>query len=47
MLNNYEQTLGILDSTPSALANAMHDLGITNVEVFEDWWAEEMAYLWD
>jgi len=45
MLNNYEQALGILDSTPDALANPMRDLNVTNVTVFEVWQVEEKEYL--
>jgi hypothetical protein len=45
MLNNYEQALGILDSMLDALVNAMCDLNITNVMVFEDWQVEEKEYL--
>lgn len=47
MLNNYKQALSILETGPSALVQAMADLGLTNVSetVFEKWLEEEKEYL--
>jgi hypothetical protein len=45
LYNNYNQARDILKSSPSAIATAMQDLGVSDVSVFEDWLAEEKAYL--
>ena len=45
LYNNYKQALDILSSGPSALAQAMTDLGITDAGVFEKWLDEERVYL--
>ena len=45
MLNNYKQALGILESGPPALAQAMADLYISDNGVFETWLMEEKEYL--
>ncbi|KZP16157.1 hypothetical protein FIBSPDRAFT_749122 [Athelia psychrophila] len=43
--NNYKQCTEILESGPTALATAMHDLGITDTAVFEECRVEERVYL--
>jgi hypothetical protein len=45
LLNNYKQALGILESGPQALAQAMADLQISDHSVFETWLMEEREYL--
>ena len=45
LLNNYNQALGILESGPQALAQAMADLQISDDSVFETWLVEEREYL--
>ncbi|KAF7967191.1 hypothetical protein HWV62_35590 [Athelia sp. TMB] len=47
LLNNYKQALGILETGPPALAQAMVDLGITGSSeaIFEKWLEEEKEYL--
>ncbi|KAF7965149.1 hypothetical protein HWV62_45386 [Athelia sp. TMB] len=43
--NNYEHALNTLHSGPLSLAHAMADLGVTDPSTFEQWRAEEQAYL--
>ncbi|KAF7981823.1 hypothetical protein HWV62_31947 [Athelia sp. TMB] len=43
--NNYEHALDTLHSGPLSLAQAMVDLGVTEPSTFEQWRAEEQAYL--
>jgi len=45
LLNNYRQALGILKDSPKTLARIMLDMGISSVDVFEDWLKEEREYL--
>ena len=43
-MNNYKQVLDIL-SSEGAFIKQMHDQGVSNTSVFQDWLAEERAYL--
>jgi hypothetical protein len=45
LYNNYRQALDILSSGPTALAQAMADLRITDAKVFDEWQDEERVYL--
>lgn len=45
LYNNYKQALDILSSGPTSLAQAMTDLGIADVKVFDEWRDEERIYL--
>jgi hypothetical protein len=45
LYNNYKQALDILSLGPTALAQAMTDLRITDAKVFDEWWEEERVYL--
>ncbi|KAG2053734.1 hypothetical protein BDR06DRAFT_982611 [Suillus hirtellus] len=45
LYNNYTQALGILHNEQSMLPQLMHELGITNDSIFENWLVEECAYL--
>lgn len=45
LLNNYKQALDILASGPTALAQAMVDLDVSDAATFESWRAEEYTYL--
>jgi hypothetical protein len=44
LVNNYKQAIGILNGE-AAFAKQMHDQGITSTSIFQDWLAEEKAYL--
>ena len=43
-MNNYKQALGIL-AGEAAFIKQMRDQGLSNTTVFQDWLAEERAYL--
>ena len=43
-MNNYKQVLDILGGE-GAFIKQMHDQGVSNTSVFQDWLAEERAYL--
>ncbi|KAG1763541.1 hypothetical protein EDD22DRAFT_979344 [Suillus occidentalis] len=45
LYNNYKQALGILRDGQTTLPQLMRELGITDNGVFENWLAEECAYL--
>jgi hypothetical protein len=45
LYNNYKQALGILRDGQTTLPQLMRELGITDNNVFENWLAEERAYL--
>ncbi|KAG1760782.1 hypothetical protein EDD22DRAFT_980489 [Suillus occidentalis] len=45
LYSNYKQALDILTNGNDVLPNAMRDLGVTDVGVFESWLEEEKAYL--
>ncbi|KAG1881001.1 hypothetical protein F4604DRAFT_1879890 [Suillus subluteus] len=45
LYGNYKQALDILTNGNDVLPNAMRDLGVTDVGVFESWLEEEKAYL--
>ena len=45
LYNNYSQALDILMSEPMALSHTMQELGLTSTTTFDDWLAEECAYL--
>jgi Kyakuja-Dileera-Zisupton transposase len=45
LLNNYKQALGILENSPKILARIMIDMGISSVDVFDNWLDEEKEYL--
>jgi hypothetical protein len=44
LVNNYKQAINILNGE-AVFVKQMHDQNIANVSVFEDWLAEEKAYL--
>jgi hypothetical protein len=43
-VNNYKQALGILGAE-AAFVNQMRDQGLSSTTIFQDWLAEERAYL--
>lgn len=45
LYGNYKQALDILTNGNDVLPNAMRDLGVTDVSIFESWLEEEKAYL--
>ena len=44
LVNNYKQAIGILNGE-AAFVKQLHDQHIANTSVFQDWLAEEKAYL--
>jgi hypothetical protein len=44
LVNNYKQAINILNGE-AVFVKQMHDQNIANVSVFQDWLAEEKAYL--
>jgi hypothetical protein len=45
LFNNYRQALDILADGAINLPQAMHDLGVTDRRIFEEWLDEEKVYL--
>jgi hypothetical protein len=43
-VNNYKQALGIFGGE-EAFMKQMHDQGVSNTSIFQDWLAEEKVYL--
>jgi hypothetical protein len=43
--NNYRQAMHIINETPPLIGQAMKDLGISDMGVFEAWLQEEREYL--